>query len=268
MAGTLRVLRRRIRAVTQTKQITKAMELVATSRIAKAQQRVEASLPYTNELTRALSALASNSTTDHPLLAERREPAPGRDPGHHQRPRAGRGVQLQRAAHGQRAGVAAARGGQGAGPVRDRPQGLGVLPLPQPRGRQGVDRLLRAAGVHRRPRGRGHPGEGVPGRRDDDGDDDASDAGRRTAWSAWTRSTSSTPSSSRCSARTRWPSGSRRWWSRRARRRPPRATSRRTSSSRSRTSCSARCCRSTSTPASTPRCWSRRPRSRRPGGGR
>jgi len=74
MAGTLRILRRRIRAVTQTKQITKAMELVATSRIAKAQQRVEAALPYTNELTRALSALASNSNTDHPLLVERENP--------------------------------------------------------------------------------------------------------------------------------------------------------------------------------------------------
>jgi F-type H+-transporting ATPase subunit gamma len=74
MAGRLRLLRRRIRTVTQTKQITKAMELVATSRIAKAQQRVEAALPYTNELTRALSALASNSTTDHPLLVERPEP--------------------------------------------------------------------------------------------------------------------------------------------------------------------------------------------------
>ena len=59
MAGTLRVLRRRIRAVTQTKQITKAMELGATSRIAKAQQRGAAALPYTNELTRALAVLAS-----------------------------------------------------------------------------------------------------------------------------------------------------------------------------------------------------------------
>ena len=74
MAGTLRILRRRIRAVSQTKQITKAMELVATSRIAKAQQRVQAALPYTNELTRALSALASNSTTTHPLLTERENP--------------------------------------------------------------------------------------------------------------------------------------------------------------------------------------------------
>jgi F-type H+-transporting ATPase subunit gamma len=74
MAGRLRFLRRRIRTVSQTKQITKAMELVATSRIAKAQQRVQASLPYTNELTRALSALASNANTDHPLLVERPEP--------------------------------------------------------------------------------------------------------------------------------------------------------------------------------------------------
>jgi F-type H+-transporting ATPase subunit gamma len=74
MPASLRILRRRIRAVTQTKQITKAMELVATSRIAKAQQRVQASLPYVNELTRALSALASNSNTDHPLLSERDNP--------------------------------------------------------------------------------------------------------------------------------------------------------------------------------------------------
>jgi len=74
VAGTLRILRRKIRTVGQTKQITKAMELVATSRIAKAQQRVEAALPYTNELTRALSALASNSTNDHPLLTERADP--------------------------------------------------------------------------------------------------------------------------------------------------------------------------------------------------
>jgi F-type H+-transporting ATPase subunit gamma len=74
VAGQLRVLRRRIRTVNQTKQITRAMELVATSRIAKAQQRVEAARPYSNEITRVLSALASNSTTDHPLLVARPEP--------------------------------------------------------------------------------------------------------------------------------------------------------------------------------------------------
>jgi F-type H+-transporting ATPase subunit gamma len=74
MGAQLRVYRRRIRSVQSTKKITKAMELVATSRIAKAQQRVEASLPYANEITRVLSALASSSNTDHPLLAERPEP--------------------------------------------------------------------------------------------------------------------------------------------------------------------------------------------------
>jgi F-type H+-transporting ATPase subunit gamma len=74
MAAQLRVYRRRIRSVQSTKKITKAMELVATSRIAKAQQRVEASQPYATEITRVLSALASNSNTQHPLLVERPEP--------------------------------------------------------------------------------------------------------------------------------------------------------------------------------------------------
>src|SRR6266550_2060779 len=74
MGAQLRVYRRRIRAVQSTKKITRAMELVATSRIAKAQQRVQASLPYAQEITRVLTALASNSNTDHPLLVERPEP--------------------------------------------------------------------------------------------------------------------------------------------------------------------------------------------------
>jgi F-type H+-transporting ATPase subunit gamma len=73
MAAQLRVLRRRIRSIQGIKKITKAMELVATSRIAKAQQRVEAAAPYASEITRVLSALASNSNTDHPLLVERPE---------------------------------------------------------------------------------------------------------------------------------------------------------------------------------------------------
>jgi len=74
MGAQLRVYRRRIRSVQSTKKITKAMELVATSRIAKAQLRVQASQPYATEITRVLSALASNSNTDHPLLVERAEP--------------------------------------------------------------------------------------------------------------------------------------------------------------------------------------------------
>ena len=53
------------------KKITKAMELVATSRIAKAQARVAASLPYAEAITGVLTALAANATIDHPLLSPR-----------------------------------------------------------------------------------------------------------------------------------------------------------------------------------------------------
>ncbi|MGH3753006.1 MAG: F0F1 ATP synthase subunit gamma [Pseudonocardiaceae bacterium] len=75
MAAQLRILRRRIRAVQSTKKITKAMELIATSRIARAQARVEASRPYALEITKVLSALASAvGTLDNPLLVERENP--------------------------------------------------------------------------------------------------------------------------------------------------------------------------------------------------
>ena len=50
------------------------MELIATSRIAKAQQRVAAAKPYADEITNVLTALASHSNTEHPLLVERPEP--------------------------------------------------------------------------------------------------------------------------------------------------------------------------------------------------
>ncbi|GAA3390170.1 F0F1 ATP synthase subunit gamma [Cryptosporangium minutisporangium] len=74
MAASLRVLRRRIKSVQQTKKITKAQELIATSRIAKARARVEASRPYADEITRVLTALATNSSSlDHPLLAPREQ---------------------------------------------------------------------------------------------------------------------------------------------------------------------------------------------------
>jgi F-type H+-transporting ATPase subunit gamma len=71
MAGQVRVLRRRIRATSSMKKITKAMELVATSRIAKAQERVAASLPYANAITGVLTALATNTRGEHPLLAQK-----------------------------------------------------------------------------------------------------------------------------------------------------------------------------------------------------
>ena len=67
MGAQLRVYRRRIKSVQATKKITKAMELIASSRIVKAQQRVDAALPYTRELTRAISAAASHTGGGHPL---------------------------------------------------------------------------------------------------------------------------------------------------------------------------------------------------------
>ncbi|GAA2599381.1 F0F1 ATP synthase subunit gamma [Dactylosporangium fulvum] len=71
MAGQVQALRRRIRTVKSTKKITKAQELVATSRIGKAQERVAASLPYAEAITGVLTALASNTDVDHPLLVPR-----------------------------------------------------------------------------------------------------------------------------------------------------------------------------------------------------
>jgi F-type H+-transporting ATPase subunit gamma len=75
MAAQLRELRSKIRATKSIGKITKAMELIATSRISKAQARVDASRPYAEEITRVLSALATAATTlDVPLLSERPNP--------------------------------------------------------------------------------------------------------------------------------------------------------------------------------------------------
>nr|MCH9700180.1 F0F1 ATP synthase subunit gamma [Actinomycetes bacterium] len=74
MAATLRELRGRIRSAGSIKKITKAQELIATSRIAKAQARVEAARPYSTEITNMLTELASASALDHPLLVARQNP--------------------------------------------------------------------------------------------------------------------------------------------------------------------------------------------------
>jgi F-type H+-transporting ATPase subunit gamma len=71
MAGQVQALRRRIRTVRSTKKIAKAQELVATSRIARAQERVAAAKPYSEAITNVLTALASNTDIDHPLLTAR-----------------------------------------------------------------------------------------------------------------------------------------------------------------------------------------------------
>ncbi|MBP8837800.1 MAG: F0F1 ATP synthase subunit gamma, partial [Dermatophilaceae bacterium] len=69
----MRVYRQRIRSVQATKKITRAMELIAASRVVKARQRVVESGPYTHALTRALSALAEYSNEAHALITEKSE---------------------------------------------------------------------------------------------------------------------------------------------------------------------------------------------------
>lgn len=70
MAAQLRVYRRRIRSVQATMKITRAMELIAASRIVRAQQRVAAATPYAEAITRAVSACASFGHVDHPLTRQ------------------------------------------------------------------------------------------------------------------------------------------------------------------------------------------------------
>jgi F-type H+-transporting ATPase subunit gamma len=70
MGAQLRVYKRRIRSVTATKKITKAMEMIAASRVVKAQRKVAASTPYATELTRAVTAVGTGSNTKHPLTTQ------------------------------------------------------------------------------------------------------------------------------------------------------------------------------------------------------
>ena len=69
----MRVYRQRIRTVQATKKITRAMELIAASRVVKARQRVSESSPYAKALTRAVSAVATWSNVEHPLTTEHAE---------------------------------------------------------------------------------------------------------------------------------------------------------------------------------------------------
>src|SRR3954454_12188589 len=68
MGAELRVYRRRIRSVESTKKITKAMELIAASRIVKAQSRMNNAKPYAQELSNALAGLGGDKTLAHPML--------------------------------------------------------------------------------------------------------------------------------------------------------------------------------------------------------
>ncbi|MCZ0981310.1 F0F1 ATP synthase subunit gamma [Streptomyces diastatochromogenes] len=75
MGAQLRVYKRRIKSVTATKKITKAMEMIAASRVVKAQRKVQASTPYATELTRAVTAVATGANDKHPLTTEAENPS-------------------------------------------------------------------------------------------------------------------------------------------------------------------------------------------------
>jgi len=71
MGAQLRAVRQRISAIRSTAKITRAQELIAASRIIKAQQRMRAAAPYANEIQRALEAVVSRSANiDHPLVRQ------------------------------------------------------------------------------------------------------------------------------------------------------------------------------------------------------
>ncbi len=75
MAGQLRAIRQRIRGIQSIAQITRAQELIAASRIIKAQARVRAAGPYAREVTQAVEAVVSRSPQiDHPLIREPEHP--------------------------------------------------------------------------------------------------------------------------------------------------------------------------------------------------
>ena len=76
MAAQLRLVRRRISSVQSISKITRAQELIASSRIVRAQQRMRAAQPYARELTRAVEAVISRSSTvTHPFTEEPQNPS-------------------------------------------------------------------------------------------------------------------------------------------------------------------------------------------------
>jgi len=75
MGAQLRAVRRRIRSVQSTAKITRAQELIASSRIIKAQQRLHEAQPYAREITRAVEAVVARSgNVDHPLTRPAEHP--------------------------------------------------------------------------------------------------------------------------------------------------------------------------------------------------
>lgn len=74
MGAQQRIYRQKSRSVQSTKKITRAMELIAASRVVKARERVAQTTPYARAITRAVSAVATFSDVNHPLTMERENP--------------------------------------------------------------------------------------------------------------------------------------------------------------------------------------------------
>lgn len=76
MSAQVRVLRQRVKSVKSTQKITKAQEMIATSRIAKAQAAVDSATPYSDEITEVITALASHHSAELklPILEGHAEP--------------------------------------------------------------------------------------------------------------------------------------------------------------------------------------------------
>ena len=165
MAVSLREYRARIKSTESMKKITRAMELIAASRIIKAQQRAQAAAPYARELTRAVSAVATYSNVDHPLTTEPEDPK-----------RAAilvitsdRGLAGAYSSsvlkEAERLRTRLEDDGQGGRHLHLRAQGRGLLPVPQPRDHRGVDRSQRPAELRGGRGDRQRPDRGLPQRR-------------------------------------------------------------------------------------------------------
>ena len=154
MALSVREYRARIKSTESMKKITRAMELIAASRIIKAQQRAQSAAPYARELTRAVSAVATYSNVDHPMTREPEDPKRA-------------AVLIVTSDRGLAGAYSSSvlkeyerlvemlrERGQGGRRLHLRTQGRGLLQVPWPQGHQELDRLLRPAVLRRRQRRR------------------------------------------------------------------------------------------------------------------
>ena len=171
-------LRRRVRAVKNTQQITKAMKMVAASKLRRAQERIMNARPYALQMQRVLGSVASRvDPSIHPLLAARETRPEQQDAGHHRVGRQGALRQLQHEHHqGRGRFVAESAGAVHARPGR--PEGARLLRPPRLRGAVRADRHLPEAAV------RGRAGDRA------DGDRGVRVRARSTAW-CWCTTSSS-----------------------------------------------------------------------------